>query len=124
MTRPRGEVGYCKPPKHTQFKPGRSGNPKGRPKGTQDLKTDLIQELSERIAITESGKSLRVSKQRLIVKSLTARAIKGDVRAASILINLLAQTMGLDPHEVTKVDLSAEDQAILTAWTARAKRIA
>jgi len=122
MSEPGGEVGYGKPPKHTQFKPGRSGNPKGRPKGTRNLKTDLIEELSERVAITENGKPLRVSKQRLMVKALTARAVKGDTKAASILISLLAQTMGLDPQDSTKIDLAAEDDAILAAWMARTKR--
>ncbi len=33
-------VGYCKPPKRTRFQPGQSGNPRGRPKGTKNLKTD------------------------------------------------------------------------------------
>ncbi len=41
------DVGYRKPPKHTRFKPGQSGNPRGRPKGTKNLKTDLIEELGE-----------------------------------------------------------------------------
>ena len=43
------EVGYGKPPKHTRFQPGQSGNPRGRPKGTKNLKTDLEEELSERV---------------------------------------------------------------------------
>ena len=38
------EVGYKKPPIHTRFKPGVSGNPKGRPKGTKNLATDLAEE--------------------------------------------------------------------------------
>ena len=45
-TSERSEVGYRKPPKATQFKQGQSGNPHGRPKGTKNLKTDLIEELS------------------------------------------------------------------------------
>ena len=122
MSEPQHEVGYGKPPKHTRFKPGRSGNPRGRSKGTRNLKTDLIEELSERVAITENGRPLRVSKQRLMVKALTAKAVKGDTKAASILISLLAQTMGLDPQDSVKVDLSAEDDAILAAWMARVKR--
>jgi hypothetical protein len=116
------DIGYGKPPKRTRFKPGESGNPKGRPKGTKNLKTDLVEELSERVPITENGRPLKVSKQRLMVKALTAKAVKGDTRAASILINLLAQTMGLDPQEGAKVDLSAEDDAILARWMARVKR--
>ena len=45
------EVGYRKPPKHTRFKPGQSGNLRGRPKGTKNLKTDLMEELGEKILI-------------------------------------------------------------------------
>ena len=49
------EVGYSKPPKHSRFKPGQSGNPKGRAKGTPNLKTDLSQELAERIRVREGA---------------------------------------------------------------------
>jgi hypothetical protein len=34
-------VGYGRPPKHTRFKPGRSGNPKGRPRGSRNLSTEM-----------------------------------------------------------------------------------
>ena len=55
-TSERYEVGYRKPPKATQFKQGQSGNPHGRPKGTKNLKTDLIEELGEHITLSEGGK--------------------------------------------------------------------
>ena len=54
------EVGHGKPPKHTQFKPGESGNPKGRPKGTKNLATDLSEELAEMIVVNEGGRQLDV----------------------------------------------------------------
>jgi hypothetical protein len=57
-----------------------------------------------------------------MLKALAPKAVKGDTKAASILISLLAQTMGLDPQDSVKVDLSAEDDAILAAWMARVKR--
>jgi Family of unknown function (DUF5681) len=114
-------VGYGKPPKRTRFKPGQSGNPNGRPKGGKNLKTDLVEELSERVPVTENGRPLKISKQRLMVKALIAKAVKGDTRAAGILISLLAQTIGLDAQEGAKVDLSAEDDAILASWMARVK---
>jgi hypothetical protein len=113
------KVGYGRPPKHTQFKAGQSGNPAGRPRGAKNLKTDLIEELAERVSITENGRALKVSKQRLMLKALTAKAVKGDTKAASILIGLLAQTMGLDPPIDPKLDLTAEDDAILADWPAR-----
>ena len=64
------EVGYKKPPKATRFKPGVSGNPRGRGSKTLNLKTDLQQELAERIPIREGDRSLRVSKQRALLKAM------------------------------------------------------
>jgi hypothetical protein len=114
-----GEVGYGKPPKHTRFKQGLSGNPNGRPRGTKNLKTDLMEELSERISLSEGGKSKKLSKQRALVKSLTAKAIKGDARAISILINLMVRVLALVEEE-REVDLiSEDDMAVLDNFIAR-----
>lgn len=114
------EVGYGKPPKETQFKPGQSGNPRGRPKGTNNLKTDLMEELGERVRVTENGRQLTLSKQRLLVKALVAKAIKGDARASDILIKLVAQTVGLMPDEEQMKPLTEDDNRILEAFLARA----
>jgi hypothetical protein len=113
------QVGYGRPPKHTRFEPGQSGNPNGRSKGTQNLKTDLMQELSERISVTEGGKPKMLSKQRALVKSLTAKAIKGDARAISILINLMVRVLVLVEQETEADVLSPEDMAILENFIAR-----
>src|SRR5215469_15592455 len=51
------EVGYGKPPRHTRFKKGQSGNPRGRPCGSKNLKTLLSEALSEPVIITENGRS-------------------------------------------------------------------
>ena len=83
------EVGYKRPPKHTQFQKGRSGNPNGRPKGTRNLKTDLLEELAETIVIREGERPRQVSKQRAFVKTLMAKALKGDMRAAAPLLRLM-----------------------------------
>lgn len=88
------KVGYRKPPETSRFKKGRSGNPKGRPKGSLNLATDLTAELGERITVREDGKPRRVSKQRALIKSLLAKALQGDVRAASALLALRVRESG------------------------------
>lgn len=109
------EVGYGRPPKTHQFKKGQSGNPRGRPKGTRNLKTDLMDELGEEITLTEGGKARRLSKQRALVKSLVTRAIKGDGRAVNALLNLMARILDLDEGKQDGEPLSADDEAILAS---------
>jgi hypothetical protein len=113
-------VGYGRPPVHSRFQPGKSGNPKGRPKRTKNLKADLTEELAERVQVTENGRPLKISKQRLMLKALVTKAIKGDTKAASTIINLVAQTVGLSPQDEGKVRLDDSDEAILANWLANA----
>ena len=70
------DVGFGKPPKHTQFKKGQSGNPNGRPKGARNLKTDLFEELQTIVLVTEGSRKVRISKQLALVKVLLAKAHK------------------------------------------------
>ena len=56
------DVGYRKPPKHGQFRKGRSGNPTGRKKGSHNLKTDLYDELFSKITISEGGRRRQITK--------------------------------------------------------------
>lgn len=109
-------VGYAKPPKKTQFKPGHSGNPKGRPKGVKNLATDLEEELSEKLLVTEAGKQHAVTKQRAMLKALVAKALKGDVRAAGTLLNLIPSVEQAQQAAVEVASLSKVDQEILEAF--------
>jgi hypothetical protein len=113
------EVGYRRPPEGTRFKPGQSGNPKGRPKRTQNLRTDLIEELGETIRIREGDREFRVSKQRAILKSLVAKAMKGDTRATTSLVNLCARLLDVADEEDTDRPLPPADQRVLDEYVER-----
>lgn len=107
------EVGYCKPPKHSRWKKGQSGNPRGRPKGSRGLKTDLHAELVSRMEIQMNGKRVSGTKQQLMLKTLTARAAAGDVRAIKALIDLVMQVFGPEDRDSDRKMLSAQDSQIL-----------
>ena len=113
------EVGYGKPPRGTQFRKGQSGNPVGRPKGTKNLGTDLLEELQERILVREAGGERQLSKQRALLKSITAKAIKGDTRAANLILTLVLRVLDEDTDDSTETPLSSEEWAILQALEAR-----
>jgi Family of unknown function (DUF5681) len=87
------KIGYGKPPKSSQFKRGKSGNPEGRPKGSLKLATDLAAELNEQITVREDGRARRVSKQRASIKSLMAKALQGDIRANAAILALYARVL-------------------------------
>ncbi len=116
------EVGYGKPPKHTRFNKGQSGNPRGRPKDTKNLKTDLQEELNEKITIREGADERRISKQRALVKSLTAKAIKGDTRAANVLLNMVLRVLEAEPAEPGEAPLTAEERQVLETLESRLLR--
>jgi Family of unknown function (DUF5681) len=87
------EVGRGKPPLGTRFQKGRSGNPKGRPRGTKNLKTDLMEELQETIVVREGDRTVRMSKQRLMIKTVMNMSLRGDARAFVALLRMMMSLM-------------------------------
>lgn len=81
-------VGYGKPPEATRFKPGQSGNPRGRPQGSLNVATVLARTLREQLVVTEDGRRKRISKLEAAVKQLTNKAATGDARAIHLLLGL------------------------------------
>jgi hypothetical protein len=107
------EVGYGKPPKHSRFPPGHSGNPKGKQKGKKGLKTDLADELDAKQTIQINGKPVTGRRQKLVVMALAARAAAGDLKAARTLLPLIVQVLGTEDRGTERRRLLPQDQAIL-----------
>src|ERR1700682_3333535 len=88
---PPARIGYCSPPVHSQFKPGQSGNPSGRAKGSQNLKTLFNKILDEEISLREGSDVKKLSKAEAIVRGVVIGALKGDARNVAILFRLAEQ---------------------------------
>jgi hypothetical protein len=92
-------IGYCRPPTHTRFRPGQSGNPGGRRKGRRNIKTELKEIASQRITVRDGKTKRKVS---LVAANILAHGIKGaqgDVRSSGLFLTN-AQKMGLLDDEI------------------------
>src|SRR5688572_24928267 len=85
-------IGYKRPPVHTRFKPGQSGNPSGRAKGSKNLKTLFHKILKEEVSLREGSDIRKVTKAEAIMRGLVVGALKGDTRSMSTLFRLAEQT--------------------------------
>jgi hypothetical protein len=83
------EVGYGKPPRHTRFAKGQSGNPRGRPAGAKNFTTLLSEALNETVTVTENGKRRKVSKREAIIAQLVNRSAMADLRAIKLLFDIV-----------------------------------
>jgi hypothetical protein len=112
-------VGKGKPPRHTRFQKGQSGNPTGRPKGSKNVATLLEQVLNERVVVTENGKRKTITKQEAMFKQLANKAASGDHRAIKLLIPLSEAYLASfrpaanDPREPEYLPTPAERKARL-----------
>jgi hypothetical protein len=110
------DVGRGRPPKHTQFRPGQSGNPAGRRKGLRNFRTDVRKALGIVVKIKEGGRTRSRSAQETALRILLQKMYQGDLRALDRLLEL-AVRFNTDPVETdTAQPLSADDEAILAAF--------
>jgi hypothetical protein len=84
-------VGYKKPPERTRFKKGKSGNPGGRPRGTKSFISLLVKALDERVLIVEGGQRTKITKLEALAKQFANKGAAGDLKAATLLLDLLRQ---------------------------------
>jgi Family of unknown function (DUF5681) len=81
-------VGYRRPPKASQFMPGKSGNPKGRPKGSRPVGAVLQDIIRQKVAVTENGKTRRIPVIEVMFRRLANDAMWSDPRAMKLLLSL------------------------------------
>lgn len=106
------EVGYRKPPKAHQFKPGQSGNPKGRPKGAKSEATILMELLNRKIEIRRDGKVRKITILEGILLRIAEDSLKGNTKSAAFVLNRLAAIASTKPE----TEANPDDKAVLDAY--------
>ena len=115
------EVGYRKPPGHTRFTKGRSGNPRGRSSGAKNLKTLLSGVLNERVTVSKNGGGHRkITKREAIITQLVNRSATADWRAIKILLDLVRDIEGrTEPASPETAAFSEADEKVIEQLRAR-----
>jgi hypothetical protein len=119
------EIGRGKPPRHAGFQKGRSGNPKGRPKGSKNLATLLNQALDEKVYVTEDGVRRRVTKRELVIKQLVNKSATADLRAIKQLTDIVERVeprTGASQAPAEPPQLTATDREVIELLVARLRR--
>lgn len=118
------EVGYGKPPKASRFKPGQSGNPKGRKKGKKSPARLLKEILDEKITVIEGQVEKKYSRLEAVFRQTVARTLKGEAKAASTLFAITKAVGYIEPEPdetdaKTAQALAEEDREVMATYFAR-----
>jgi len=109
-------VGYGKPPIHSRFKEGESGNPKGKKKGQKGLKAVVEKVFQEKVSVRTARGIRKVTKLDALVQKLMNDALTGDGKAVAHIVRL-AKEAGLTQEaaviEAASQDLTEEDRLIM-----------
>jgi hypothetical protein len=92
------EVGFGKPPKHTQFRKGHSGNPKGRPKGSQNVSALIRKMFHEKVTVKSNGRTRSMTKLEAAFVQLINKAANGDLKALKEVIRLNEKLQEQEPY--------------------------
>jgi hypothetical protein len=109
-------VGYGRPPRAHQFKPGQSGNPKGRQKGRKNEATILNELLYRKIQIREGARTRTVIFLEALLLRYFESALKGDTKSAAFILNRLRDAV--DPAAPGQ-SMNEDDRQVLESYRQR-----
>ena len=114
------EVGFGKPPAHSRFKPGQSGNPKGRTQGAKCVRTIAKEAFDKKISLREGDKQLTMSKREALIISTINRGLQKGGKDADVAFKLMAQSDS-EAAAAATVDaaLTSDEAAVLAGYEAR-----
>ena len=112
-------VGYKQPPVASRFKPGTSGNPRGRPKQVREIGAILEKALDSRVVISEHGRRRSITMLEAIVRGLVHDAARRDAKALRLLLILLDRHSAGGGGTSDATTSPAQDSAIIADFLAR-----
>ena len=111
------EIGYARPPKSTRFKPGQSGNPKGRKKGSMNLDTILMKALDAKITVETPAGTKRITKKEAIAMRLVNKAAMGDPKSIQTLLPWMSKVEERNKLIAQKLeDVTEQDDMIIKGF--------
>ncbi|KAA9008748.1 DUF5681 domain-containing protein [Histidinibacterium aquaticum] len=93
------EVGYGKPPKATRFKPGQSGNPRGRPKSKKNAHSIVEAVLFQPVAVTRNGRRTIIPAIEAGLTRILKEAIGGETKSVAPILKLLQLREAMEARE-------------------------
>jgi hypothetical protein len=112
------KVGNKKPPLNSRFKPGQSGNPKGRPKGHKSFPVTLLREFDKSVSAIINGKPVKATNRQLFATSLVKNGITGGAQAKKLLWSLVSESEKfIEKTEGAKKKLDPEEPIPEFSWT-------
>lgn len=99
------KVGFCRPPVHTRFKPGQSGNPGGRPRGRIDTLRLIDKIVNQKVMATVDGRPLKITKKQAMLLRMANAAAQGDMDTFKVLLPLLMQ---IDARKAARAEATAQ----------------
>jgi hypothetical protein len=122
MAKRPSKTGYSKPPIATQIKAGQSGNPKGRPKGSKNLRTLIKQAADAKIVVQEGGRRKKVSKMDLAVTQMMNKAAQGEPRFVHMALDQVRSAETELPGDNRTDDFAEADRRIIAQVLERMRR--
>jgi hypothetical protein len=112
---------YRKPPVHTRFNKGQSGNPRGRP--AKNLPALLAAALNEKVTVTENGKRRQVTKREAVIAQLVNKSASAELRATKMLMDMLRDIeKKAEPAATAKSPFGPTDKEVMQQLIARLRR--
>jgi hypothetical protein len=119
-----GDVGYGKPPQHSRFRPGQSGNPRGRPRDARNSSTIVREALTAKVKLRENGRTRSIAKVEVAMTQLANKAAGGDLKAIGMVLGLYRDVEADASNRSQVVPLDSADREILAMLLAKVRNAA